>query len=420
MQNAHRMASPSDRGIRPEVYEEISIDPETVRGSDKKARLLLDAASDFCMRERPREEDIKVFREFFTQLIGTCRPADRRALSATIAPNAYVPRSIVFYLALDETEVAAPVLLLSPVIKEADIIALARKLSHAHLEILCRRNDLTPAGVVSLLAHGGRHTAELLAKNALAPRDAAPRLDQALPEHAARAEAEKVVAPADGRKIERPRQAPRTTIVPEETGFARFASARTDRSDELLALAAKGGRLGRDRSPPATVSLLQPRPAVESDEKKLARRLLDAARSGGQLAVADLMARKAQCSIEITAGLIAQESIEPLCVLMKGLGIDALPATQLILLMRPETGRSREDLARATGFYRLLDDTDCRHFVETLGGESNASERHKGSLADAISARRREIATREPMRPVSRPVRDVSGDIHPAEGSGRG
>lgn len=420
MQNAHRMVSPSERSIRPEVYEEISIDPETVRGSDKKARLLLDAASDFCMRERPREEDIKVFREFFTQLIGTCRPADRRALSATIAPNAYVPRSIAFYLALDETDVAAPVLLLSPVIKEADIIALARRLSHAHLEILCRRNDLTPAGVVSLLAHGGRHTAELLAKNALAPREAAPRLNEDVSQRAAEPKADKIAAPAEREKVERVRQAPPTAAVPEETGFARFANARTDRSEELLALAARGGRLGRDKSPPASVSLLQPRPTTESDEKKLARRLLDAARSGGQLAVADLMARQARCSIEITAGLIAQESIEPLCVLMKGLGIDALPATQLILLLRPETGRSREDLARATGFYRRLDDTECRHFVETLGGESDTPERAKGSLADAISARRREIATRDTMHPVARPVRDVGGDIRPAERSGRG
>ncbi|MEC9342322.1 MAG: hypothetical protein VYD64_00615, partial [Pseudomonadota bacterium] len=102
--------------------------PEGSPHVNRKAKLLLDAASGFCSLARPRNEDTAVFREFFSPLIGACASAARRSLAAMIAPNAYVPRSVVFYLALDELEVAAPILLLSPVLKEADLVALARKL----------------------------------------------------------------------------------------------------------------------------------------------------------------------------------------------------------------------------------------------------------------------------------------------------
>ena len=380
--------------------------PARTKGPQRSARLLLEAASNFCALARPTSRDISVFREFFTQLIDACGSSERRALAATIANNAYVPRSIVLYLALDELEVAAPILLLSPVLKEADIIALARKLVPAHLLVLCRRDDLTPSSGVSLLAHGGRNVAEQLAKNAFTAKSRPAGQAQ----------------PAPSKPVEHAQ--PEIAEVTERAG-------PTATEKKLLELAARGGRLGVNKTPrqkaPSAPQGSEPHfgQTPPPDQAPLfgaamTQQLIHTARTGDRKAVAEQIAHQIGHPAGAVYNLLSGDAVETLCALLKGLGIDDVSASQLVLLLRPAVGRSREEMAAAVRYYRRLDEQTCRRFLETFNGggtRDEASARTRPTdLVAAIAERRSEIANRAALRPSARLAAAAEGQPAAAAG----
>ncbi len=138
----------------------------------RKAGLLGEAARNFCAIARPTQHDTTVFRELFYQLVDGSDKAERRVLAASLARNVYTPRTILFYLAMDEYDIAAPVLLFSEALNEVDIKNLAIRLGQQSLEILCRRTSLTATAARSLIAAGGNRCREIISKNAALKDDA--------------------------------------------------------------------------------------------------------------------------------------------------------------------------------------------------------------------------------------------------------
>jgi hypothetical protein len=138
--------------------------------------------------------------------------------------------------------------------------------------------------------------------------------------------------------------------------------------------------------------------------KEVTRQLVKVARTGDRKAVAGLIARQLGCPVTAIFGLISGDSVETLCMLLKGLGVDDLAASRLILLLRPIVGRSTEAMSRAVGLYRNINVEACRRFVETFSGGAEeigtTSDAPPANLAAAISERRREIADHAELRPA--------------------
>lgn len=351
----------------------------------RKAELLAEAARQLGDTARPDARQITMFKEFFYQLIDGCDKAERRRIAVALAANAYVPRPVVLYLALDDKEVAAPVLLFSPVLNEADIVLLAERLAFDHLQVLCRRDDLTPAAVKALLANGGPPAAALLARNVRTAHLSVARLIEQ-PDEAA------------------PASAGRTPV-----------SQRRAVGEAVVALAARGGRLGRAASAESRQQTTHRRLST-GGEGDLAQDLIAAARMGDRQQLAERIAGVAACAPRPVSNLIEETSIESLAVLLKGIGIDPISAGQLIMLLRPQAGASGDALAQAMRVFRRLDPQECRQFVAMLAGIAASRE---GVAADsgeafsrAIAERRREVAiapaARRPAATAARPETGIA------------
>lgn len=343
----------------------------------RKAELLSEATRQFCSLNRPGKAEITQFKEFFYQLIDGCGKAERRKLAVALSSNPYVPRPIIFYLAMDDKEVAAPVLLFSQVLNEADIVILSERLAVDHLQVLCRRDDLTPRSASALIANGGPGAAAILARNANT--------------------AQFTVAGLVDRKAE----------VESNPGESQVAETEKPVGEELVSMARRGGRLGR-HAPSERIQMVDKAIAKTATDAEMARRLIEAARTGQRRHVAQLIAATAGCPVRSVANLLEEPTVEAVCVLLKGIGIDSLSASQLLLLLVPETGRSNESLAQAVGVFRRLNSEECREFVRMLGGivptPPAATAEDGDAFARAIADRRREVA-----RPPAPRRREQSG-----------
>jgi uncharacterized protein (DUF2336 family) len=67
----------------------------------------------------------------------------RRLLAETLKAEATLPRDIALTLAVDKAEVACPFLAVSPVLDDADLIAIVRDHPGRHRQAIARRHDLS-------------------------------------------------------------------------------------------------------------------------------------------------------------------------------------------------------------------------------------------------------------------------------------
>jgi len=135
--------------------------------SSEKRRELLRSVTDLFM-EAP-EDRSETEKEQFGDILGTvAREMEmevRRALAQRLSSVPNAPRSIIVQLANDEIEVARPVLADSVVLKDADLIALSKVQSQAHLHALAGRKVLSSAVADALVVRGDDSVLVRLAEN---------------------------------------------------------------------------------------------------------------------------------------------------------------------------------------------------------------------------------------------------------------
>lgn len=365
----------------------------------RKAALLTDAVRQFNALDRPSLIDISLFKELFYQLAGGCDASERRHLASLLARNVYLPRPIAMFFSIDEYEVAAPILLFSPVLNEVDLATLAKRLPARHLAVICRRDHLTPASIRALVRHGGEECVRLLEKNSTVQNS--PALQEALKGTGPLSERETIANALEAERIAHQLGA----IASRTQGQVTSKKARPETQeqplrttgksvrDELVALAGKGGRLGARNNPashdrvPSTVAT------------PLHRRLLGAARKRDAGGLADIISGHCGLPRETVRGLIAHGGTDNVIVLFKGLGINLHHALQLLLLMGGETASQKGAYARIRKTYQAVDGNECRQFLVKLGanlGDPVARMRTpepapSPSLALIAERRRREI-----------------------------
>lgn len=359
------------------------------RSRSRKARLLREAVHNFCGLERPERRDIEVFKELFYQFIEGCEKSERRTLAASLSRSPFCPRTVLVYLAMDDYDVAAPILLFSAAINEADIVTLAGRLSMEHLKILCRRTDLTDAGLRALYNYGSDECHEILARNGAVKR----RVDEFKEEAAASAgHADTTPKPQKEEKL----------TANEDTAGRQAGGTGKDRADvlrgQIVGMAARGGRLGRDNmpvnEPPADISLDRQQP--------LERQLVRAVKAGGIPALAKLVEQYCGIPSSVTVKLAGEAGLESFGVLFRGLGVGFVAVLQLILLVDRETGAGDATYDSAQALFARLDPQECRQFLEEIGArfdQPDPAADHPPDWNKVIASRRRAIAAERDVPP---------------------
>lgn len=90
----------------------------------------------------------------------------RQALAARLAKIPEAPRSLIMQLANDDIEVAAPVLMQSPVLRDTDLVALAKLKSQDHLAAIAGRAHLPASVTDALVTRGDEKVLVRVASNA--------------------------------------------------------------------------------------------------------------------------------------------------------------------------------------------------------------------------------------------------------------
>jgi uncharacterized protein (DUF2336 family) len=112
------------------------------------------------------DEHVDLFDDVFLLLIDEIETKARAELSGRLAPVSNAPVKVLRTLANDDDiAVAGPVLKLAPRLREADLIAVARSKSQAHLRAISARAVLGEAVTDELVRRGDREVARRLADN---------------------------------------------------------------------------------------------------------------------------------------------------------------------------------------------------------------------------------------------------------------
>jgi uncharacterized protein (DUF2336 family) len=125
------------------------------RHEGDRERLLL-AVADLCdaSPEAARPELQALLDDVFMALVVEAERGIRRALSERLATATWAPPSLINVLALDDIDIARPIILSSPLLKDQDLIRLLVEATIEHQIEVARRPKLGPK-VVDAIVDGG-------------------------------------------------------------------------------------------------------------------------------------------------------------------------------------------------------------------------------------------------------------------------
>lgn len=106
--------------------------------------LLAAAVAGFTSLTRPGRYESQQFEDLALPLLETATPRARRQVSAILAQHDVAPRKLVLALANDSIEIAAPLLLRSPVLTTADLMDITDQHGLSHARIIARRQPVDP------------------------------------------------------------------------------------------------------------------------------------------------------------------------------------------------------------------------------------------------------------------------------------
>ncbi|RUM97351.1 DUF2336 domain-containing protein [Pseudaminobacter arsenicus] len=111
----------------------------------KAERLFRAAVSAFCSLTRPSRREIAQFEDLAVPLFDMVSLEARRFAAAALSECEYAPIALVRLLGNQPVDVAAPLIIRSPVLRDIDLIALIGRHGLAHARVIARRANLNPA-----------------------------------------------------------------------------------------------------------------------------------------------------------------------------------------------------------------------------------------------------------------------------------
>ena len=134
------------------------------RSPDARKRLLLGVLS-LCDAHPPTGEVSPVLGEIFLNLAAQAERDIRKLLSQRLAAVDWAPRTLVNVLALDEIEIARPVLAASPILEDEDLMRVLLQATLEHQIEVARRPSLGARVADAIIDRGEPATLTALASN---------------------------------------------------------------------------------------------------------------------------------------------------------------------------------------------------------------------------------------------------------------
>lgn len=134
------------------------------RSTDDRQRLLLKVTA-LCESKPPTPEVAPLLSEIFLALAAQAERDIRLALAERIAGVDWAPPALINMLALDEIDIARPVITSSPLLKDADLIRLLIEATLEHQIAVARRPQLSQPVVDTIIDRGDPVTMTALASN---------------------------------------------------------------------------------------------------------------------------------------------------------------------------------------------------------------------------------------------------------------
>ncbi|WP_292070447.1 DUF2336 domain-containing protein [Brevundimonas sp. UBA7534] len=152
----------SDASAAPDVSRLLQLAHS--RSADDRQRLLLGVVA-LCDAAPPGSEMEPVLSEIFVTLAAQAERDVRQVLSERLADAAWAPPALINMLALDEIEIARPVILASPLLKDADLLRVLIESTLEHQIAVARRPHLAGRVVEAIIDRGEAVTMTALASN---------------------------------------------------------------------------------------------------------------------------------------------------------------------------------------------------------------------------------------------------------------
>ncbi len=307
---------------------------------------LVRAAGEFAQLERPSHREVSTFKELFYTLALRSRNNENRELSALLARSSFTPRPIALFFAMHDIEAATPMLRYSPVLSEADLISIVRKLKGMHAQVIAQRGDVTEQLASAVLSVDGSNKlllTTLLGNSALGDK---PEIQKML--HSA--QLVKSVTPVRTMQ-EQPSRSPLDEIMLDHQ--------QTDLSEALLSLAARGGKLGQRSTsiPQAELPSLSP----------LQAQLLRASRNLNREAFAFCIEEVCGLKPETTLKALQGKDTGFIATILAAMKMPRKEASQILLLMTPDVGRNLRVFQLVLDRFSSMNRDDCILYLEGLG-----------------------------------------------------
>ena len=331
-----------------------------------RAKLLYDSTVQFCNhndRAAPIGRD--QFIQLFYSFIGDTNDSTKRLISSRLARNHNTPRSIAYYLAMDSIEIATPVLLISPVFWETDLLQLIEKLDTPYLCVLARRSNISPAVAQALVNKGSKLTHQVLSNNPTLNLNSLAKsrfVPPAMP------------VKSSALKIERDRQ-------------------------KLLELTNIGGGARGDRH---KTEVEQKKSATENG--RIGARLISYVKSNDiASAIGEISRQIGMDAVEVRK-IVLHQNASSLAIILKGLGIAPSQASHLLVSINNHAARNIAELTRCMEHFNRFTISQCRDIIRNLGAklpsdtldESLPVYRDTTPNKTASARRRQIIMTRAP------------------------
>ena len=244
------------------------------RSTDDRERLLLGVTA-LCEAMPPTESLSPVLSDIFLTLARQAEREIRQVLSQRLAAAEWAPRALVNMLALDEIEIARPILAASPLLQDEDLIRILIEASLDHQVEVARRPRLSGRVADTIIERGEPATLTALAGNPTA--DVSPEGMRRMVEHSRRLAALRLPLTRHPRMSE----ALATQMYQWVGAALRQAIGERFQIDEARLAAAVDGVVsevipGTQRHPAQTA-------AVTAERDEMERRLVDKLHASGQL-----------------------------------------------------------------------------------------------------------------------------------------
>ncbi|WAC58938.1 DUF2336 domain-containing protein [Brevundimonas sp. SL130] len=155
---------PTSEALAPGLSATELLELARSKAPDDRLRLLCGVIS-LCESAAPSTPMPSVLGEIFLALAGQAERDIRQQLSERLASADWAPAALIEMLAMDEIDIAAPVITASPLLKDAALIRVLVETTLEHQIAVARRPHLSSGVVDAILDHADPITMTALASN---------------------------------------------------------------------------------------------------------------------------------------------------------------------------------------------------------------------------------------------------------------